>query len=96
MFKDRKAGTSLAGQTLTWGGESLVKFLLGFGVAYSAAGYLIKNIIGTCSEKAGLLLKCHALQVPCQKRQPRALLATKSINTPRNSWRVRHQMMMGI
>ena len=43
---------SLAGQTLTWGGESLVKFLSGFGVANSAAGYII-NMIGTCSEKAG-------------------------------------------
>ena len=47
------------------------------------------NMIGTCSEKEGRL----ALQVACQKRQPRAPFATKS---PRNSWRVRHEMMMGI
>ena len=33
---------SLAGQTLTRGGESLVKFPSGFGVAYSAAAYLMK------------------------------------------------------
>ena len=34
-------GPSLAGQTLSCG-ESLVKFPSGFGVAYSAAGYLMK------------------------------------------------------
>ena len=33
---------SLAGQTLTWVGESLVKLSSDFGVAYSAAGYLMK------------------------------------------------------
>ena len=33
---------SLAGQTLTRGRESLVKFPSGFGVTYSAAVYLMK------------------------------------------------------
>ena len=46
--------------------------------------------------KGWLPLKCLAIQVACQIRQPRAPFATKSINTPRNSWRVRHEMMMGI
>ena len=87
--------TSLTGQTLTRGGECLVKFPSGFGIAYSAAG-VGANIIGTCSEKAGLPLKHCALQATCQRRQPRASFATKSINTSRNSWRVRHEMMMGI
>ena len=33
---------SLAGQTLTWEGESLVEFPSGFCVAYSAAGNVMK------------------------------------------------------
>ena len=68
------------------GGESLVKFPSGFGVAYSAAEIGV-NMIGMCSEKEGLLLKRRALKVACQKRQLRAPFPTKSINTPRNSWR---------
>ena len=51
------------------------------------------NMIGTCSEKAGLPLKHLALGVACQKRQLRAPFATKSINTPRNSWHVRQKFL---
>ena len=77
----------------------VVKFPSGFCVAHSAAGPVLNevsvNMIRTCSE-AGLPLKRPALQVACQKRQPHAPFATKSIHTPRNSWHVRHEMMMGI
>ena len=55
---------SLTGQTLTWLGESLVKVtalvLHTQGRVYNEVGV---SIIGTCSKKAGLPLKLHAVQV---------------------------------
>ena len=59
--------------------------------------YKIKKCyIGTCSEKAGLLLKCHALQAICQKSNCAPPFVAKSIRTPSNSEHVRHEEMLGI
>ena len=51
-------------------------------------------MIGMCSESLASVKTPRSISSMPKKKAPRAPFATKSINTPRNSWRVRHEMMM--